>query len=56
MRDPVLCSDGHTYERGAITAWLNNHTTSPKTNEVLESKQLLPNFTLRSVIAAAMPT
>ena len=31
-RDPVVCSDGHTYERSAIEQRLRGHETSPLTN------------------------
>ena len=27
--DPVMCIDGHTYERSAIMVWLEKHDTSP---------------------------
>ena len=50
MLDPVVCADGHTYERGAIRTWLRSKSTSPKTNERLKSKDLLPNHALRSQI------
>jgi hypothetical protein len=40
MIDPVMCADGHTYERKAIEDWLQNHDTSPTTNEPLVSKHL----------------
>ena len=39
--------DGHTYERAAIEDWLKYNLTSPKTNSVLDSKMLLPNYNLR---------
>lgn len=50
MVDPVVCVDGQTYERAAIEEWFENHQTSPNTNKVLESKMLIPNHALRSVI------
>ena len=52
MRDPVVLSDGHTYERTAIETWLKKlgRTTSPMTGAPLESTALTPNFTLRSMI------
>lgn len=50
MMDPVICSDGHTYENAAIAKWLKSHSTSPKTNLVLKGKQLIPNHGLRSAI------
>lgn len=48
--DPVITSDGHTYERYAITKWLSNKRTSPITGNVLKNKQLIPNITLKSAI------
>ena len=50
MTDPVSTSDGFTYERAAITEWLRTKDTSPKTGATLESKALIPNYSLRSVI------
>jgi len=50
MLDPVMCSDGHTYERAAIEDWLSSHTTSPKTNEELQTTALFPNHNLRAAI------
>lgn len=50
MTDPVTASDGHTYERSAITLWLQRHDSSPKTGLILDSKLLLPNFALKSAI------
>ena len=52
MRDPVICSDGHTYERENITQWLHNHNTSPLTNQRLANKDLIPNHALRGIIKA----
>ena len=52
MTDPVSTSDGFTYERAAITEWLRTKETSPKTGVKLESKALIPNHSLRSVIRA----
>ena len=42
--------DGFTYERSAIEQWLKTHNTSPATGLELESKQLSPNYSLRSLI------
>tara|TARA_B100001248_G_C27389174_1_gene461370 strand:- start:857 stop:2302 length:1446 start_codon:yes stop_codon:yes gene_type:complete len=50
MKDPVICSDGHSYERESITKWLLTHNTSPKTNAVLENPTLTPNHSLRALI------
>ena len=43
-------ADGHTYERSAIEQWLKTHNTSPTTGLELESKRLVPNYSLRSLI------
>merc|ERR1712228_269662 len=51
MTDPVLISDGHSYERVAIENWLIKHDKSPMTNSVLGTKQIFPNHSLRSMIA-----
>jgi len=50
MVDPVLGSDGRTYERSAITEWLRTHNTSPITREVMAAATLKPNYALRSLI------
>ena len=50
MTDPVTTLDGFTYERAAITEWLRTKDTSPKTGGTLESKILIPNYNLRSMI------
>jgi hypothetical protein len=50
MVDPVLGSDGRTYERSAITEWLRTHNTSPMTREVMTTAGLTPNYALRSLI------
>jgi len=53
MEDPVVCADGHSYERSAITQWLLSRNTSPATNMPLPSKSLVPNHALRNLIAEA---
>ena len=50
MIDPVICTDGNSYERTAIQEWLNINNTSPLTGEILSSINLIPNHTLRNVI------
>ncbi|KAJ1445654.1 hypothetical protein M885DRAFT_414912, partial [Pelagophyceae sp. CCMP2097] len=50
MRDPVLCADGHSYERRAIDGWLRAHATSPLTNLPLSSRDTTPNRALRAAI------
>lgn len=47
MIDPVVAADGHSYERHILEKWLEEHDTSPLTNEVLAHKFLTPNRALR---------
>ena len=42
--------DGFTYERKAITKWLEDHDTSPKTGAKLDFKLLFPVHGLRAII------
>jgi hypothetical protein len=53
MEDPVVCMDGHTYERYAIVQWLETHDTSPKTNARLPSRFIVSNHALRAEIEAS---
>jgi hypothetical protein len=49
--DPVIASDGRTYERAAIEDWFQSgKSTSPCTNEILNDLSLKPNFELLSDI------
>jgi len=51
MIDPVICSDGISYERKAIEDWFaRGNMTSPKTNAALSNKNLIPNHTLKALI------
>jgi hypothetical protein len=50
MKDPVMCADGHTYERTAIEEWLKKHTTSPLTKLHLKHNNLIPNCALKALI------
>jgi len=50
MADPVSTSDGFTYEREAIEAWLADHNTSPLTGAPLARNELIPNHALRGAI------
>jgi len=50
MEDPVILSDGHTYDRKCIVKWLEEHDTSPLTNEQLTNKEVRPNYALKSAI------
>ena len=52
MQDPVMASDGHTYERCAIERWFARRQipTSPKTGCELETTAHFPNHLLRNQI------
>ncbi|CAM0912688.1 unnamed protein product [Alopecurus aequalis] len=50
MVDPVVASDGYTYDRKAIEMWLSMKGKSPMTNLKLQSRSLIPNHSLRSAI------
>jgi hypothetical protein len=49
MTDPVIGSDGRTYERSAITAWLKDHKTSPITREPMSPSSLKPNYAVKAM-------
>uniref|UniRef100_A0A2K6MQS7 WD repeat, SAM and U-box domain-containing protein 1 n=2 Tax=Rhinopithecus TaxID=542827 RepID=A0A2K6MQS7_RHIBE len=51
MKDPVIASDGYSYEKEAIENWISKKKrTSPMTNLVLPSVVLIPNRTLKMAI------
>ncbi|XP_059116489.1 WD repeat, SAM and U-box domain-containing protein 1 isoform X1 [Peromyscus eremicus] len=51
MKDPVIASDGYSYEREAMESWIHKKKrTSPMTNLVLPSLVLTPNRTLKMAI------
>ena len=52
MTDPVITSDGQTYERSKIQHWLNKHNTSPITGAILPNKILTPNLALKKLIVS----
>ena len=47
MHDPVQGNDGHTYEREAITKWLEQHKTSPQTRKQMTEQDLKVNASIR---------
>ena len=49
----VVAGDGHTYERVAITRWLQTSDISPLTGSRLPHKELVPNYLLISSLSAA---
>ena len=51
MRNPVICSDGRTYEKHAIIEILNKpEPKSPITRQTLNDKIMIPNHNLRKLI------
>ena len=51
MRDPVVCADGHTYDRPNIQQWFaGGNDTSPNTGARLPHLNLVPNHALRNSI------
>jgi hypothetical protein len=52
MIDPVMCSDGITYERAAIEKWLDQSRSSPVTGEKIGALELLPQEALQETIHA----
>jgi len=50
--DPVICADGHTYEREAIEGWLLQNRTSPITREAIDRESLAPNHVVRKLVSA----
>lgn len=56
MFDPVLDSDGNTYERGALLEWLKENRTSPISRQPLNGRMVIPNIALRGAIHDFMGT
>ena len=52
MEEPCIAGDGHSYEKEAIERWLRSRDSSPKTNERMHTRQVIPNHGLRSLILA----
>jgi serine/threonine protein kinase len=50
FRDPVTGQDGHTYERYAITEWLQKDGTSPNTREPMTIESLRPNHIVKKLV------
>jgi SUMO ligase MMS21 Smc5/6 complex component len=46
--DPVIISDGHTYECDAIIRWLQTSDISPLTGS--QCKDLIPNYLVNSIV------
>jgi len=50
MLEPVITSDGYSYESWAIEEWFRENTTSPMTNKYLKNRTLIPNYILKTLI------
>ena len=51
MEDPVMTSDGYTFDRFAIEAWWKKgNLTNPITAMEIKNTQLAPNRALKSLI------
>jgi hypothetical protein len=50
MRDPVVVSDGHSYERASIEQVMRGSGLSPRTREVLNPNIIVSNRALRTRI------
>ncbi|CAL0317624.1 unnamed protein product [Lupinus luteus] len=51
MKDPVIVSSGHTYDRISIAQWINSgHNTCPKSGQRLIHTALIPNYALKSLV------
>ncbi|XP_061343441.1 U-box domain-containing protein 3-like isoform X2 [Gastrolobium bilobum] len=52
MLDPVIVASGQTYERQSIQKWLDHGlTVCPKTHQRLTHTNLIPNYTVKAMIA-----
>ena len=49
FKDPVTCSSGHTFDRDAITIWLQTNKTCPITRTSI-TNYIVPNHALRKVL------
>ena len=56
FKDPVIASDGQTYERESIEKWIatkeGQPVTSPLTGAILNNHTLTPNHKLKSMISS----
>lgn len=50
MEYPYSTSEGYTYEYGALVEWFKNNKTDPISNVPVRSKNIYPNYNLRSQI------
>lgn len=56
MKEPVIASDGQSYEKQQILSWLEKNDSSPLTGEKLENKEIKDNFALKRIITDFIET
>ena len=50
IKDPVICPDGHTYEREALEKWVRQSGKSPVNPSLSVSlDQIFPNYAIASL-------
>jgi pSer/pThr/pTyr-binding forkhead associated (FHA) protein len=49
LREPVVASDGHTYEKAAIEKWLRSNRTSPRSGQSMDDS-LVKNTNMKKLI------
>ena len=52
LKNPVIATDGYTYEKAALQQWLRHHKTSPVTGGLLDIR-VVPNRSIKTIIAEA---
>ncbi|XP_010555859.1 PREDICTED: U-box domain-containing protein 3 [Tarenaya hassleriana] len=53
MLDPVIVASGQTYDRTSIQKWLDSGlTVCPRTRKILTHNELIPNYTVKAMIAS----
>lgn len=53
MLDPVIVASGQTFDRTSIKKWLDNGLgVCPRTRQVLSHQELIPNYTVKAMIAS----
>ncbi|ESQ44989.1 hypothetical protein EUTSA_v10010139mg [Eutrema salsugineum] len=53
MLDPVIVASGQTFDRTSIKKWLDNGLgVCPRTRQVLTHQELIPNYTVKAMIAS----
>ena len=56
MHDPVVLSDGHSYDRPNIVHFLATNLTNPMTGRLLVDRKLSPNLNLQNAIREWLET